>query len=94
MSEDKTISDTKTTAKQGEVDRNFAAFAAKLPELLEESSGKHALMRHGEIIAFFDTANDAVVAGTTMYEDGLFSVQEVVGEPADLGFFSHAVPLG
>ena len=40
----------------------------------------------------FDTARDAYLAGQKLYPDALFSVQEVTDTPADLGFFSHAMP--
>lgn len=49
-------------------------------------------MRDGEIVAFFDTARDAYVAGQELYkQDSYFSVQEVVQGPIELGFYSHAV---
>jgi hypothetical protein len=75
-----------------QVDRNYRAFAEKLPGLLASHQGKFALMRNGEIVEFFDTARDAYVAGQKLFEaDQLFSVQEVIETPVDLGFFSHAV---
>lgn len=77
---------------QEEVTRNYSVFAEKLPDLLGTHRGKFALMRHGEIIEFFDTARDAYVTGQKLYPDRLFSVQEVIEAPADLGFFSHALP--
>ena len=59
---------------------------------MEAHRGKFALMRDGQIIEFFDTARDAYVAGQKLYkQDQLFSVQEVIETPADLGFFSHAL---
>lgn len=77
---------------QDEIDRNYEAFKARLPELLLSHPGKFALMQHEEIIDFFDTARDAHVAGRALFKDGLFSVQEVIEAPVDLGYFSHAVP--
>ena len=77
-----------------EIQANFAAFEEKLPDLVSTHKGKFALMRHREIIEFFDTARDAFLTGQQLYGDGLFSVQEVVALPVDLGFFSHAVPSG
>jgi len=76
-----------------QVDSNYEAFKKQLPELLKDKHGKFALMRDGKIVDFFDTARDAFVAGQSMFEKvGEFSVQEVVGTPVDLGFFSHALP--
>jgi hypothetical protein len=80
--------------KQEQVIRNYAAFTEKLPLLLKEQPEKFALMRDGEIVEFFDTARDAYITGNRLYADGLFSIQQVINEPADLGFFSHAVPIG
>ena len=77
---------------QEELDRNYTAFVQKLPSLLATHRGKFALMRKGEIVEFFDTARDAYVAGQKLYSDEIFSVQEVIDSPADLGFFSHAMP--
>lgn len=50
-------------------------------------------MRDGQIVEFFDTARDAYIAGQKVFEDDLlFSIQEVIETPVDLGFFSHALP--
>lgn len=74
-----------------EVRQNYEVFVRQLPDLLKTHGGKFALMRHGSIIEFFDTARDAYFAGIKLYPDQVFSVQEVVEVPVDLGFFSHAV---
>ncbi len=76
-----------------QVRANYKAFEQKLPSLLQSHRGKFALMRHGEIIEFFNTARDAFVAGQRLFpQDQLFSIQEVVETPIDLGFLSHALP--
>jgi len=78
---------------QEQVKANYLAFEKKVPELLASYRGKFALMRNGEIIDFFDTARDAYIAGQKLYsQDNLFSVQEVIETPVDLGFFSYAMP--
>jgi hypothetical protein len=75
-----------------QIDKNYAAFQEKLPELLKTHPGKFALMRDAEIIAFFDTASDAYVAASKLLkEDQPFSIQEVVGGPINLGYFSYAM---
>jgi hypothetical protein len=75
-----------------QVEINFRAFQEKLPAIAETQRGKFALMRDGEIIEYFDTARDAYVAGQKIFrEDSIFSIQEVIDTPVDLGFFSHAV---
>lgn len=81
-----------TESIRQQVDANYKAFEQKLPGLLASHRGKFALMRNGEIIEFFDTARDAFVVGRKLYEeDYLFSVQEVIETPVDLGYFSYAM---
>ena len=46
--------------------------------------------RNEQIVDFFDTASDAVTAGGHLYEDGEFSVQEVMRAPINLGYFSFS----
>ncbi len=75
-----------------QLERNYRAFSEKLPALLAQHPGRFALMRDSEIVELFDTARDAYVAGRALFKDDpLFSVQEVVEQPVDLGFFSRAV---
>ena len=78
-------------AKSAEVATNFAAFQRKLPELLETHAGKFAVMRHGEVVDFFDTLTDAARFGTRTYSDDMFSVQEVTERRIELGLFSVAL---
>jgi hypothetical protein len=74
-----------------EVKKNYEAFEQMLPDLLANQKGKFALMHDGEVIEFFDTVRDAYITGQKLYSDNLFSVQEVVETPVDLGYFSHAI---
>lgn len=46
-------------------------------------------MRSGEIVDFYVSVADADREGEVRYSDGIYSIQEVVIEPVDLGFFSH-----
>jgi len=76
-----------------QVETNFKSFQEKLPGIADSHRGKFALMRDGEIIEYFDTVRDAFVAGQRIFkEDQVFSIQEVIDTPVDLGFFSHALP--
>ncbi len=78
---------------QEQVDQNYEFFATTLlPELIRTSAGKWVLLRNRELVAVFDTARDAVVAGEKLYEDELFSIQKVTTRIADLGWFSRALP--
>lgn len=79
------------TALEEEVDRNFTAFEAVLPALMRDRAGAHALLRHAEIVGFYDTVSSALAAGRSRFDDGLYSVQEVTDRPIDLGFYSHAI---
>lgn len=83
-----------TTGKQiqDQIDQNYAAFTALLPDLMKTSAGKWALLRNERIEAVFDTGRDAQLAGEKLFADRLFSVQEVRDRAVDLGWFSHAVP--
>ena len=80
-------------AIEREVERNYAAFMERIAGLLRDHrEGQYALMRHQDVVEFFDSAGDAVKFGNAVYEDRLFSVQEVIGKPFDLGYFSHGGP--
>ena len=76
---------------QDEIDANLEVFRREKPNLLAENHGKYALLRHQEFAGFYDTIQDAVTAGDSAYNDGLFSVQLVTETPVDLGFYSHAM---
>ena len=76
--------------QQGEVDRNYEAFKAILPELMRSDANRFALMHDGEVVACFDTSRDASQAGKQLFENDFFSVQKVTVRPVDLGYFSHA----
>jgi hypothetical protein len=80
--------------KQEEVDSNFAFFQRELSLLLTSERGKFALIRDCKIEGFFDTALDAQITGSKLFDDGLFSIQQVTDDAVDLGYYSHAVHLG
>ncbi|HET9637863.1 MAG TPA: hypothetical protein VFP12_01505 [Allosphingosinicella sp.] len=73
-----------------EIDRNYDAFMAMLPSLLDEHRDQEALMRHGRIVGYFDKAVDAYRAGVERFPDGIFSIQEVTDEPIHLGYWANA----
>jgi hypothetical protein len=84
---------SEVNTKQQEIDRNLEYFKDKLPELLKSHLGKYTLIRHQEIIGFYDTVIDAQMTGARFFKDGIFSVQQVSGMAIELGFYSHAVHL-
>lgn len=72
-----------------EVDRNYDAFVRILGTLLPDHRDQYALMRDGKIVGFFDKPGEANRAGIELFEDEIYSIQEVTDEPIDLGFWSH-----
>lgn len=72
-----------------ELDRNYDAFKAKLPELLREHRNCFAVVRKAVVTGVYDTMKDAYQAGWRKFQDDLFSVQEITDEIVDLGYFSH-----
>ena len=82
------------TARQQEIDTNLQFFISELPRLLATHRGKFALLRHSRIEGFYDTVADAVRTGNKLFDDRIFSVQQVTNIGTDLGFYSHAVRLG
>lgn len=80
--------------REAEVDRNFEAFQKVVGSLMSIHAGKHAVLRHGEIVAYSKTAAQALTEGYRRFPDGLFSVQEVADKPLDLGFYSHVASVG
>lgn len=75
--------------QQQEVDRNYDAFMSMLDSILAEHRDELALMRDGEIVGYFKTPRELLVAASERFPDGIFSVQEVTDVPLDLGFWSH-----
>ena len=80
------------TDQETEVNRNYEAFRGMLPELMEASPGKWALLHHQQLIRVFDTSEEAVAAGESKYPGGGFSIQEITAHPLSLGWFS-SVPI-
>jgi hypothetical protein len=77
-----------------EIERNLQFFLKELPSLLPQNRGKFALIRHQSLEGYYDTIVDAVKTGNMLYSDKMFSVQQVTDAASDLGFYSHAVPVG
>lgn len=80
-----------TRSHDEELTRNFDAFRRSLASFIHEQRGRIALMRDARVEGFYDRAFDALAAGEARYPDGLFSIQEVVEDAVDLGYWSHAV---
>lgn len=76
-------------ATQKTVDENYDAFLKVLPSVMQQHAGRFALMRNAEIVDFFDTARDAVIAGDHLYGESEFSIQKVTLIPVNLGRYSY-----
>jgi hypothetical protein len=79
-----------TAAKQDALAANYEAFEQMLPGLLQQAPGKYALLRDRQLVGTFDTASAAHSAGSSRFDDGLFSVQKIKEGAVSLGFFSYA----
>lgn len=81
----------RTHSKSVEIDRNLARFLLVLPGLLADHAGQYVLLRDGDIVAFFESAIDAQIAGNQRFTDEIFSIQPVRGTAEQLGYYSYAV---
>jgi hypothetical protein len=86
------MSDDLKDPRKQEIEQNLAFFLKELPTLLATHRGKFALLRHQQIINYFDTPQDAVTAAK-QYDDQLYSIQQVTDTAVNLGYFSYAVRL-
>ncbi len=77
-------------ARIAEIDSNYDAFQRVLVKHLKSHESEFALLRKGEIIAFFPTVSEAASEAAIRFQDQVYSIQQVVQDPIDLGFFTHA----
>ena len=77
-----------------EVDTNYEAFVAQLPNILEGRRGQYALLHRREIIGYYGSAIEAATDGHRRFGEGGYSVQEVTDEADNLGFYSYAGGAG
>jgi hypothetical protein len=88
MSDDRNI-----RSKQEEIDKNLTFFLNELPKVPSAYMGKFALIRHQEVIGYYDTAADAIASANKIYSDEIFSIQQVTNDSVNFRFYSYAVPL-
>ena len=79
-----------TDALSVEVDRNYDFFQRNLTTFLKDHKGQYALLRHREVLGFYDEPGEAAAVATKQFEDDLFSIQEVTSLPIDLGLYTFA----
>jgi hypothetical protein len=79
-----------TPTKHAEMLKNHDAFMDLLPGFLPDRQGQYALMRGGQIVAWFANPREALLSGRAKFSDDLFSVQEARSAKVDFGWFSRA----
>ena len=77
--------------KMDEINRNLERFVELLPELMADHADNYVLMRHREIVGYYETAIDAQIAGNRQFADRVFSIQQVRDTPEELGRYSYAI---
>jgi hypothetical protein len=77
-------------AIDAQIDLNYDYFRRHLSEFIATQAGRIALLRNGALVEFFDDVGCADREGASRFDDGLYSLQPVIDEPVDLGYFSHA----
>ena len=77
--------------KLTEIDSNLARFLELLPTLVKAHRDEYVLLRHQQVIGYFDTAIDAQIAGNQRFDDQIFSIQQVKEAAEELGRYSYAV---
>ncbi len=73
-----------------EIDANYDHYRRHLSEFFKAEEGHVALLKSAQIVGFFDSVGAATRHARAAYPDRLYSIQPVIQEPVDLGFFSHA----
>lgn len=76
--------------RKAEIDANFDFLQRNLAHYLPEHEGEYALLKARNVVGLYAKPGDAYREGLSRYPDHIFSIQEVTGEPLDLGFFSYA----
>ena len=81
----------KKLSAESVVEKNYESFQKLLPELMLSDSGRFALLRDGAVVEIFDTSRDALACAKKLFDDDVFSVQQIAIEPINLGYWSsHA----
>ncbi|MBS0503474.1 MAG: hypothetical protein JSS55_06655 [Proteobacteria bacterium] len=73
-----------------EIDANYDFFRRHLNEIFAREAGRIAVLRDCAFFGFFDSVTEADAKARVSFPDGIYSLQPVVQEPVDLGFYSHA----
>ncbi len=71
-----------------EVERNYDFFQRHMRDYLPGEFRRYALLRHCEVVGFFDDAAKAELRGE-QFGDGIYSIQLVDPAPVNLGLYSN-----
>jgi hypothetical protein len=75
-----------------ELEREYATFRAKLPELLKKDAGRYVLIHGDDVIGTFETQEQAVVAGWERWIFEPFLVTKIEIEQEPLWLSNHPPP--
>ncbi|QMW22729.1 hypothetical protein [Sandaracinobacteroides saxicola] len=72
------------------IDRNYDAFMRQIANLLPDHEGRYALLHDGQLIAIHDSPGTAEQEGARRFPGQPYSIQPVVIDPVDMGYWSLA----
>ncbi len=83
----------KQTPKEKEILSNYGVFQQLLPSVLISHKRQIALMRHGEVVGYYNSPSDAIKYGKQNFTDKLFSTHRVESsdEAVEFGWLSQQV---
>ena len=73
---------------QQEVDRNYVAFQKMV--FPTHDKGKFAILRDGKVVEIMNNSADAHKMARRIFEDRIYSVQEIGADPVELGWYSYS----
>ena len=78
-------------AAEKEVSKNYEYFLTMLPQWQQSHPTHFALLRHQQLVDFYESEYDAIKIGVKDFGWGHFSVQPVRETPVDLGYQSSVL---
>ena len=79
--------------KQTEVDQNYDYFTGILKDIMPDHAGEYAVIRHKEIVKYFQDLEDAAIDAKARFTDGMYSIQKVDDNVIRLGIYSFGKVL-
>ncbi len=80
----------KAIAAEKEVSQNYEYFLTMLPQWRQTNPTHFALLRHQQLVDFYETENDAIKVGVKDFGWGDFSVQPVNETPVQIYYRANA----